>query len=326
MKTSWSPRAHRRLPTPRLTGSWPVRSLGWVPIILVMMGVAPASAQGEPPVIEGTEAVSFDRPEAWAMKWFTSVTLFTSLAPPRTREAGSVDLAFELDWIPSLTEDQRRVGFNGTKVEDINRLPVLPRPRVAIGLGRKLTAEAAWIPPVEVEGLTPNIIALALERPLAETGNWSFGGRLYGQYGVVEGDITCTAGEATIPPGSPGNDFGCQEPSRDEVTIAYAGLAVTAGYHVPGTRDTTLHFGVYGTHMDLAFQVDALTYGLRDRTRLETDGWTAAVTAGVGFALSERFRLGIEAFYTPLDVVRPPETGAENDPLFNLRSMLSYSF
>ena len=107
--------------------------------VVVLFTAAPILAQTDPPVVGGTETIDFDRPEAWAMKWFASVTLFTSLGPPATREAGSVDLAFELDWIPTLSEDQRRVGFNGTKVEDINRLPVLPRPRVAVGLGAKTT-------------------------------------------------------------------------------------------------------------------------------------------------------------------------------------------
>jgi hypothetical protein len=277
-------------------------------------------------VLEATEQIDFDRPEAWAMKWFSSVTLFTSLGPPAIREAGSVGLGLELDWIPSLSEDQRRVGFNGTKVEDINRLSVLPRPRVAVGLGRKFSLEGAWIPPVEVKGLTPNILNLAVQRPLASAGNWSFGGRVYGQYGKVEGDITCTAAEAEFPPGDPENPFGCGEPSSDEVTLAYAGLAAVAGYRFPATRDTSLNFGVYATYMDLVFQVDALTYGLRDRTRQETDGWTFAATAGISFPVSERIGLAFEAFYSPLDVVRPPRTEAENDGLFNLRSLLSYSF
>ena len=78
--------------------------------------------------------------------------------------------------------------------------------------------------------------------------------------------------------------------------------------------------------MDLAFQVDALTYGVRDRTRLVTDGWTAAVFAGISFPLSSSLSLAAEAFYSPLDVVRPPATDAETDGLFNVRTMISYRF
>jgi hypothetical protein len=69
-------------------------------------------------------------------------------------------------------------------------------------------------------------------------------------------------------------------PSDDEVTLNHLGIAVTAGWDIPGTSDSDLHFGVYATHMDLEFQVDATTFGFHDRSQLEAEGWTAAVTAG----------------------------------------------
>lgn len=295
-------------------------------LIGLMLFAGGAGAQGTPPVIDVTREIDFDRPEAWAMTWTASLTTLSPLGPPRARELWEVDLGLELDWIPTLSEDQRRVGFNGTKVEDFNRVPVLPRPRLALGLGRGVTLELAYLPPLTVEGLTPNIVAVAIEVPLIRTGRWIFGVRGQGQIGTVEGDITCPAQEASIPPGSPGNEFGCMERSRDEATIETYGLGVTAGYRIPGTRATDLFFGVAASRMDLEFQVDALTFGVRDRSRLLTDGWTVAVNAGVSLPLSESFRLAAEVFYSPLDVVRPPATSAENDGLLNLRSFLSYRF
>jgi hypothetical protein len=295
-------------------------------LLALVSWAAPVDAQSVPPVIEGTQEIDFDRPEAWAMKWTASLTMLTSLGPPRTREGGVVDLGLELDWIPSLSEEQRRVGFNGTKAEDFNRVDVLPRPRVAIGLGRGASLELAYLPPVTVEGITPNLLSAALELPIVRAGNWTFGVRAHGQIGTVEGDITCPAAEAAIPPGEPGNEFGCMERSSDEVSLDSVGLGLLAGYRIPGTNATDLHFGVFATSMDLEFQVDALTFGIRDRTRLVTDGWTFAATAGVSFPLSSTVRLAAEAYYAPLDVVRPPATAADNDGLFNLRSMISYRF
>jgi len=296
--------------------------------VFLLLALVPgaASAQSGKLADEPAQELDFDRPEAWAMEWTASLTLLTSLGPPRPREAGEVELSIEAGWIPSLSEDQRRVGFNGTKVEDFNRLDVLPRPRLAVGLGWATTLELAYLPPVTVQGLTPNILSAAIERPVVRSASWDFGLRAYGQLGTVGGDITCPADEAGLPPGGPGNEFGCMEPSDDEVTLNYLGLAVTAGWAIPGTTDADLHFGVYATHMDLEFQVDAITFGFHDRSRLAADGWTAAITAGASFPVSTRCRLALEAFYTPLDVVRPPSTGAENDPLFNLRSMFTYAF
>jgi hypothetical protein len=304
-----------------------LRSALWtLGLAFVTMLPGTAVAQTAKLADEPAQELDFDRPEAWAMEWTTSLTLLTSLGPPRAREAGEVELGLELGWIPRLSEDQRRVGFNGTKVEDFNRLDVLPRPRLAVGLGWATTLELAYLPPVTVKGLTPNILSAAIERPVVCSAGWDFGLRAYGQLGTVGGDITCPADEAGLPPGGPGNEFGCMEPSDDEVTLNYLGLAVTAGWAIPGTTDADLHFGVYATHMDLEFQVDAITFGYHDRSRLAADGWTAAVTAGASFPVSTRCRIALEAFYTPLDVVRPPSTGAENDPLFNLRSMFTYAF
>lgn len=298
---------------------------------LVMLFGAPYTAVAQP-VIEGTETIDFDRPEAWAMKRSASLTLFTPLGPPKAREAGALQLAFELGWNPNLSDGERRVGFNGTKVEDLNRLALVPRARVTIGLGRDWTLEGAYIPPIEVEGIQPNLLSLAIERPVWTREHWILGVRGYGQVGVVKGDITCTKDEAAIAPGEPANVFGCEAPSADEVSLNYGGVGLTGGYLFPGKADSAVHFGAFATYMDLEFQVNALTYGVRDRTTLLTDGWTYALTAGFSWALGTPTRLAVEAFYSPLEVDRPSRNGestvieSRNDGLFNLRAMFSYVF
>ena len=83
-------------------------------------------------------------PEAWAMKYFNSVSLLTGLGPPRVREPWSFEIGLELDTIPRLDEDQRRVGFGGAKVEDLNRLPAFFRPRLTIGLPAKWSLDVAY--------------------------------------------------------------------------------------------------------------------------------------------------------------------------------------
>ena len=288
--------------------------------LLLLVALAPSSsAQG---VIEGTEELSFDRPEAWAMKYFASVTLLTGLGPPMPREAGAVDLAFELGTIPHLDEDQRRVGFGGTKVEDLNKLPALGRLRVTVGLGRDWSLDAAWVPPVEIKGVTANMFSLGIERPFLRSGRWTLGARAYGQIGETRGDYTCTADEAGYEPGSPENEFGCGEASDDTVTMDYLGAAFTGGYQI--SPRGAIHFGVGGNYMDLAFQVNALTYGVRDRTLLLTDGWTFSINAGYSTDLGKKTRLGVELFYSPLEVVRTVDGSSENDPLLNLRAIFRY--
>jgi hypothetical protein len=168
------------------------------------------------PVLDGTETIDFDRPEAWAMKRSASLTLFTPLGPPKARE--------------------------------------------------------------------------------------------------------------------PANVFGCEAPSADEVSLNYGGVGLTGGYLFPGKADSAVHFGAFATYMDLEFQVNALTYGVRDQTTLLTDGWTYALTAGFSWALGTPTRLAVEAFYSPLEVDRPLRNGestvieSRNDGLLNVRAMFSYVF
>ena len=50
---------------------------------------APAVAQ-EPPVFEIVQELDFDEPEAWAMKYFTSASLMSSLGPVESRDPWTV--------------------------------------------------------------------------------------------------------------------------------------------------------------------------------------------------------------------------------------------
>jgi hypothetical protein len=302
--------------------------------ILAITLMSLASAADAQFVLEETEEIDFDRPEAWAMKRSASLTLLTSLGPPRERAFGDLELGFELGWNPHLSEEEQRVGFNGTKVEDMGRLDLVPRARVIVGLGRRISLDLSYTPPIQIEGLRPQLFTAGLERPLFSSGPWVIGARFYGQIGEVEGDITCTAEDAAIAPGEPGNEFGCEEASNDVVSIDYVGFGVTGGYWLNRDRGSAMHCGVFANHMDLIFQVDALTSGIRDRTRLVTDGWTYSITGGWTVALARPTRLSFEAFYSPLAVDRPVfddqgiQVGVDsrNDALFNLRAMLSYAF
>ena len=283
---------------------------------LILLG---ASATSRAQVIDDVEELSWDRPEAWAMKFFNSVSVLTGLGAPEARRKWSFEIGLELDTIPHLSEDQRRIGFGGSKVEDLNRLPAFFRPRLTIGLPAKLSLDVAWVPPVELQGVTSNLFAVGLERPFYSAGPLVLGGRIYGQIGTVKGDFTCTEDEASYPPGPPNNIFGCEAPSEDELTLNYVGLAFTGGYRV---KKTTFHWGLAANYMDMEFQVNALTDGIEDRSLLLANGWTWSVNGGASWKLSRLLSIAAELFYSPLSVNRPPSTERENDPLINLRTML----
>lgn len=268
------------------------------------------------------EDIAFDRPEAWALKYYAAVTTFTGLAAPRDRAPGAVEFSLEGGWVPHLDENQRRVGFQGTALEDLNKTPVVARPRLLVGLPAGLAVEVGWIPPVRLDGGRANLLDAALEKTFFDVGGGSLGLRAYGQIGHVMGDVTCPEDVVAQPPGSPGNPQGCEQRSTDTATLNDVGAALTGGVKLGGAR---LHGALGATYDDLEFQVGAFTNGTADNTLLKAHGWTGWIAAGAEVPIAPRLSLAAEAFYSPLRVKRPPAAEAGYDGLFNVRALLRWA-
>lgn len=274
------------------------------------------------PVLRNDEDLDFDRPEAWAMKYFTSVSLMSGFGVPEARRPGAVEVDVELGWIPEIDDDEARVGFSGSKVEDVNKAPVFLRPRLVVGLPRDVSLSVGYVPPVEAFDAEAHVLSLSLDRPLGRLGGWRFGGRLYGQLGEVESDITCP--NEVVGVDDPAlNPTGCEEESRDRVTMNYAGVELSAAWGSPEARWQP-YAALAANHLDMEFQVDALTNGLRDLSRLTADGWTWSAAAGVRWRGDGGLGLAVEAYYTPLEVDRELDGRSENDALFHVRTLVSW--
>jgi hypothetical protein len=291
--------------------------------LLVALLSGETSAQD---VIRETEHLASDRPEAWAMNYFTSITLLSGLSVPRSRAVGSIELGLELDSIPQLSAAERRVGFNGTKEEDLNQAPIFARPRVTLGLPGRFALLLSYLPPAEIFGLKPNLFAFALERPLYESDPWTFGMRMYGQIGDVEGAFTCPKEVARLPPGSPRNPNGCEKESADKVTQHYAGLEFSVAYRLQHLRGLSPYLAVAGNFLDTRLRVDNVTFGVRDQRQLAAETWTFSLSAGMAYPLTKQCTLSVGLFYSPLWVTRPPATSSENDGLLNARALLTYQW
>ena len=291
-------------------------------IYLLLTGMI-STAAGAQVVLDDVQELDFDRPESWAMKYVTSASLATGFGVPRAMKPGSLEIGFEASSLPSLSKAERTVGFNGTKEENINRSPLFGRPRLLVGLPAKLSLDLGWVPPVELDGVKPNLISMGLGRPLYESSRWRLGARLNALFGTVEGDITCSADEAAAGPDPSLNPFRCEAPSNDELTIESYGLEINASLVLAGSNFEP-YAALAVTEMDLEFQLDARWAGLVDRTLQKTDGSTWYATAGFQYTGWGRSRLAFELFYTSLDVVRPPSTTSQNDSLFNARILYRY--
>lgn len=297
--------------------------LGLLISLLSSSALIAQSTSQQPIVLEGTERMDFDRPESWALKYFANVSMLGSFRTPEPSTPGSVDLEAELGWIPSLSEDQRRVGFVGNKVEDLNRNDLYGRLRARFGLPGSFSVLVALSPPVELNGVSATLFNLALERPIYQTSNWRLGARAYGQLGGVEGDFTCPADIVGIDDPEINPDD-CLEASSDEVSLDYLGAELSATRRLSSDR-WRIFFGLAGNYLDLGFQVDARYSVFIDRVNLVTSGWTWAGKSGLGYRASDRFRVSGELFFAPLTVQRSPISGTENDNLFTLRFLAGYS-
>lgn len=324
-RSGWSEPGRRRVACePRM------RTLSGVlcGVMVLLMMSAPGKAQF---VSDGIDQLDFDDPEAWAMKYFSSISLTTGLGPVERSEKGSVELGLELMQSPDLSAEEQRVGFDGAKEEDLNRTPAWARFRARFGLPAGFSAGFGVVPPVEVEGVEAALISVFLERPLVQRERWGLGARMFAQVGMVDGDFTCKGSEIGVP-GSPADQFGCEAASTDEVTLDHRGLELNLWREVgrSGRRSgPVLHAGISVQEHDLEFQVNARTFGFIDRTLLLADGSTVSYTVGATFELAEKLKLGTELFYTPLDVRRLDldsfELGpVQNDALLNLRLLLRY--
>lgn len=300
----------------------------WLARLSIAAMIVAATAQTQAvETLTGTQHLAFDRPESWAMKYFSSVTLMTSLGTPRPLHFGSVRVAGELEWIPKVSDQQRIVGFDGSKSEDMNKLPAIGRLRISVGLGWKLSLTLSYLPPISIAGVEPNLFSLSLGRPFQIGNSFVLGVATYGQVGSVEGSFTCSDAEVRAGADAQRNPFNCLEASHDHVDLNYFGVELSASYRIRQAHGLEPYASAAVNYMNLGFRVGARYDDVVDSTHLTTEGATFSMTGGLLFPITRRLDIGSELFYSPLTVRRPQNNGAETvEGLFNVRGMIAYRF
>jgi len=289
---------------------------------LVALGVALAQGALAQTVVETREVLAAERTEAWAMRYMSAATHFSGFGVAVAQEPGSVRFGVELGHVPHVSTERRRVGLNGTKIEDLNKSPLFGRVRAWIGLPADLTLELAWTPPLEVDGVRPHrMFGAALERPLWQRGRWLGSLRLAHRRGEVHGDITCSRATAAEPAFSPGNPFGCRAPSRDRFRDHSTGLEIGSAWALADGR--TQAFASYAqVRADLSTQVDAELSATFDRSRLDHRGWLRTASIGLQAQPRADWEWLAALQWTPLEVRRGDDLQARDDDLWSLRVMV----
>lgn len=272
-------------------------------------------------VVHNDEHLASDRPEAWAMKYAAASTLMTGFGEVPALALWRWGVALDLGQVPRLNEAQQRVGFNGTKVEDLNKSPVFGRMRLMLGLPHGWVGELGYTPPLTIGGTQPlDLVALAVGRRVFERDQFTLSARAFGQHGRVRGDITCPAKLAGVSDHLE-NPFGCRAPSDDHLALNYYGGELTSGWNAESWH---AHAGVGAVRTEFAVQVDALTFDVRDRSRLVARGVLPFATIGASRDVGPRWNLGVEALHVPLHVRRSFDAARETDPLTSVRLQIRY--
>jgi hypothetical protein len=289
------------------------------------MVVAAALVAFATPVQATTFELDDTRTEAWAMRWFAALGTPTMFGVVEGDEPWTWSFALEGGWIPDLSEEERRVGFRGTKVEDLNRAPLFGRPIVGLSLPAEFSVSAGWVPPINFDGVEANVLSFTLARPLWTGESARVGAQLFWYGGELDGDITCPEDEVEAGDDPIGNPFRCEAVSRDTLSFDAWGAELGVAFGVG--PEVELHLSGLWQQLDSEFQVRAEYFGVVDRDKLVYDGDSYAFTGGVSWKPVERWRFGGELFYSPLEVIRSP-TGVgeeENDALFNFRVLAVWS-
>lgn len=276
-------------------------------------------------VVENPEVLPMSRPEAWAMAWLSQGTAFQGFGPASAQAPGTFHLGAELGQLPHISSGRRRVGRDGTKLEDLNKSPVFGRVRAWIGLPAGVTLELGWTPPLAIGGArSRGMVAVALERPLWHRDNWMGSIRVAHRRGEVRGDITCSRAVAANPPGSSANPFGCRAPSNDRFRERARSIELTTALAMADGRVRPFA-SVTRTWLRVATQLDAEVFGVIDRSRLDARDSLGSAALGVMADAPGGWQWTLGLQWTPLEVRRQGDLRARSDDLWSLRLMLRRS-
>lgn len=226
-------------------------------------------------------------------------TVFSRVASPMSMRPGSVVLLLEGSALPDIDAATRTPSYcrTGKPPENVNLLPVLPRPRAIFGLADELTLEVSWVPPVRVNGVKANLVGLALARTV-EVGTGLLSLRGNAVFGEIRAPITCTQAQVDDPAG-PSECAGAAAPSDDHFKPNSYGADLTYGWPVGGGR-LRPYVGTGVNWLRSRFQVDATdSTGFHYDQRIEGDYTRLALFAGASWLPTRRWALTGELFADP---------------------------
>ena len=218
-------------------------------------------------------------------------TSFSAVHGPIPHAPGHGAIGFDVGFIPPLG-CQRRLVLQGTKTEDTNKTPVVPRLRVSYafpGLGRVVPyAGVAYLPPVPLLGTTNTIVSGELGVGVQIVDHLQAGLRYHFT-------LQKTVGEIATP-------FVEDEPARDDLYLGST-FGMEASVGVP--------FGPVTPYVSGGF-TDVSTYFYIGDDGVVTDNYHPyfgpTFAGGLDALVWKRLRIGAEFYGAPGGYSRPDKT------------------
>lgn len=186
----------------------------------------------------------------------------------------------------------------GKGPENVNLLPLLPRPRVSIGLPSGFMLELSWVPPIRVEGVKANLFGIALGRRFPVTPAIALLLRGHASLGNIHAPITCDD-KALADPAS--ECFGGHR-SDDAYRPNIFGADLTAAW--AAARRVDLFLGVGYNVLHPRFRVNFTnSAGDTDRRRVIVDLSRGVAFGGLTWSATPRMAVSGEAYVAPKDAI-----------------------
>lgn len=264
--------------------------------VALIAGTVPLAAQSR-------RTLSRRDPETQLMGYYAAVMQFTPVGV--SGRDGRLEIGGAVSYIPTISLEDRTVGFGGTKPENTNLCDAFPRLVVTKGFGR-VRAELGFTPHVTVCGVTAGVTALAVGYRFPMSATWDGEARLSALSGSVDAPITCSADAVADPldqtcyGGTVSADRMAPRAAAVDFVAAWQGWRAhrIEPYVVVGVRYERVDFDVNYTR-DTAQAAAVSLPPLSDHNRLRGTLQRVHLGAGAAWDVTRFLRLGGEVYYAP---------------------------